>query len=121
MATCTAPENEVHEIAQVSARPHVAPLPQVLDAANAARPRIRLFDDALVEKGYLSRTSKPAELLVALVIHIALIGGSILAGIYYADTLDMRAFTTTLLVGPPPPPPPAAPAAAGIKTQAPKR
>ena len=121
MPSCTALESAVHESPRLTASPRVTPSPRAGNAGNAAGPRIRLFEDALLEKEYLSRTSKPAELLVALVIHVALIGGSILAGLYYADAVDMRAFTTTLRVGsPPPPPPPAAPAAADIKTQAPK-
>lgn len=80
-----------------------------------------LFQDSLLEKRHLARPSKPAELLVALVVHVVLIGGPILAGLYYTDSLDLRAFTTTVLVAPPPPPPPAAPAAATIKSQSPKR
>jgi len=81
-----------------------------------------LFQDSLLEQRHLKRTSKPAELLVALVVHVAIVGGPILAGLYYTDSLDMRAFTTTVLVAPPPPPPPpAAPANATIRSQAPKR
>ena len=83
--------------------------------------RIRIFENALLEKEQLKRSSRPAELLVALAFHAIAIGGPILAGLYYTDTLDVRAFTMTTLVAPPPPPPPAAPAAAAIKTQAPKR
>jgi len=81
-----------------------------------------LFQDSLLEQRHLARTSKPAELLVALVVHVAIIGGPILAGLYYTDSLDMQAFTTTVLVAPPPPPPPpAVPANATIRSRAPKR
>jgi protein TonB len=62
------------------------------------------------------------DLLVALLFHVVVIGGPILAGLYYTDTLNLKAFATTLLVAPPPPPPPPpAPAAAIIKVHTPKR
>jgi len=60
--------------------------------------------------------------LIAVLFHVVLIGGPILAGLYYTDTINLKAFATTLLVAPPPPPPPPpAPAAAIVKARAPKR
>jgi uncharacterized protein YlaI len=60
--------------------------------------------------------------LISSFIHVVILGGPILAGLYYTDTLDLKEFTTTLLVAPPPPrPPPPAPAAGVVKAQTPKR
>jgi len=60
--------------------------------------------------------------LIAVLFQVALIGGPILAGLYYTDTINLKAFATILLVAPlPPPPPPPAPAAAIVKARAPKR
>jgi protein TonB len=102
--------------------PFEGPLPEQTKAEKFAGANIRLFEDSLLEKERLSRLSRPAELLVAFVVHVLLIGTPILAGLYFTDSLDLRAFTNTFLVAPPPPPPPpAAPAVAGIKAQAPKR
>lgn len=81
-----------------------------------------LFNEALLEKHRFKSSSKTLDLLVALSIHAAILGGPILAGLYYTDTLNLKEFTRTLLVAPPPPPPPPlAPAAGIIKAQAPKR
>jgi len=79
-----------------------------------------LFNDALIENHRFKSSSKTLDFLVALLFHVAVIGGPIFAGLYYTDTLNLKAFATTLLVAPPPPPPPA-PAAAIVKAHAPKR
>lgn len=127
MASHTTFGTSVHQIPKV--RQTVTPgipcevlLPAQTAAEKFAGANIRLFEDSLLEKERLSRLSRPAELLVAFVVHALLIAVPILAGLYFTDSLDVRAFTSTLLVAPPPPPPPpAAPAVAGIKAQGPKR
>ena len=127
MASHTTFGTSVHQIPKVKQKktaitPYDVPLPAQTAAEKFAGANIRLFEDSLLEKERLSRLSRPAELLVAFVVHALLIAVPILAGLYFTDSLDMRAFTSTLLVAPPPPPPPpAAPAVAGIKAQAPKR
>jgi periplasmic protein TonB len=81
-----------------------------------------LFNDALLENHTFKSTFKTLDLLVALLFHVAVISGPILAGLYYTDTLNLKAFATTLLVASPPPPPlPPAPAAAIVKAHTPKR
>jgi protein TonB len=77
--------------------------------------------DALLENNRIASSSKTMDLMVALMVHAVLIGGPILAGLYYTDTLNLKQFAATLLVAPPPPPPAPPAAAAMIKTQAPKR
>jgi protein TonB len=71
-----------------------------------------LFNEALLENHRFKSSSKTLDLLVALLFHVAVIGVPIFAGLYYTDTLNLKAFATTLLVAPPPPPPP--PPASGI-------
>jgi periplasmic protein TonB len=81
-----------------------------------------LFNEALLENHPFKSSSKTLDFLVALLFHAAVIGGPILAGLYYTDTLNLKEFTRTLLVAPPPPPPPPpAPTAGIVKAQAPKR
>jgi periplasmic protein TonB len=83
--------------------------------------RTRAFlDDALLERHRFKSSSKTLDFLVALLLHVVVIGGPILAGLYYTDTINLKQLTATLLVAPPPPPP-LPPAAAGVvKAQAPK-
>jgi protein TonB len=71
-----------------------------------------LFNEALLENHRFKSSFKTLDLLVALLFHVAVIGVPIFAGLYYTDTLNVKAFATTLLVAPPPPPPP--PPASGI-------
>jgi len=81
------------------------------------------LSDALLENHHLenSRKSKLLDLFVVILMHVALIGGPILAGLYFTDTLNLQAYYKTMIVGPPPPPPPPpAPAMAAMKTP-PKR
>jgi periplasmic protein TonB len=81
-----------------------------------------LFNEALLESHRFKSSSKTLDLLVALLLHVVILGGPILAGLYYTDTLNLKEFTKTLLVAPPPPPPPPpAPAAGVVKAQTPKR
>src|SRR5256885_717833 len=79
-----------------------------------------LFNDALIENHRFKSSSKTLDFLVALLFHVAVIGGPIFAGLYYTDTLNLKAFATTLLVAPPPPPPPPPPTPI-VKAHAPKR
>lgn len=80
------------------------------------------FNEALLENHRFKSSSKTLDFLVALLFHVAVLSGPILAGLCYTDTINLKAFATTLLVAPPPPPPPPpAPAAGIVKAQAPKR
>ncbi len=75
------------------------------------------FQEALLEQHRFKSSSKPLDILVAFLFHVVLIGTPILIGLFYTDTINLKAFATTMLVAPPPPPPPPpAPAASVIKT-----
>src|SRR5215472_6166580 len=100
--------------------PHRVPQPRFTDEDNATYFVVPL-NDALLENHRFKSSSKTLDFLFAVLFHIVLIGTPILAGLYYTDTINMKAFATTLLVAPPPPPPPPpAPAAAIVKARAPK-
>src|SRR6202521_3950801 len=98
--------------------PRPLPPPRSIVEHGPARAQA-FFEEALLERHRFKSSSKPLDLLVALLFHLALIGGPILTGLYYTDTLNLKAFATTLLVAPPPPPPPP-PAAAIVKAHTPK-
>jgi hypothetical protein len=72
----------------------------------------RLLNEVLLESQRLKGGSKTADVLLALLLHV--IGDPILAGLYYADTIDLKQFATTFLAEPPPPPPPPPAAAVGV-------
>jgi periplasmic protein TonB len=104
--------------------PAPRPAPQPPRSAVESGPALAraLFNQALLENHRFKSSSKTLDLLVALLFHVVVIGGPILAGLYYTDTLNLKAFATTVLVAPPPPPPPPpAPAAAIVKAHTPKR
>jgi protein TonB len=111
--------------ADLLVKPHAAPGPRLvrLSAAPAVARQAGFLSDSLLENHHLenSRKSKLLDLFVVILLHVALIGGPILAGLYFTDTLNLQAYYKTMIVGPPPPPPPPpAPAVAAIKTP-PKR
>jgi protein TonB len=115
-------------IAEVPLRkPPVPPVEHTLSLSAApprsvveARPphNVPIFREALLERHRLKDTSRSLDLLVAFLFHVIVIAAPILAGLYYTDTINLRAFTATLLVAPPPPPPAAATL---VKTQHPRR
>jgi periplasmic protein TonB len=106
--------------------PPARPLPGLVPvAAGSAACHVdvgtRFLSDTLLENNHIKSSSKTMDLMVALAFHAVLLGGPILAGLYYTDTLNLKQFAATFLVAPPPPPPAPPAAAAIIKTVAPKR
>lgn len=79
--------------------------------------------DTLLENHHLenSTTSKLLDLLVVVALHVAFIGGPILAGLYFTDTLNLKQFYSTTLVAPPPPPPPPPAPVVAVRAIPPKR
>jgi len=61
----------------------------------------------------------PLDWGVSLVLHFLIVAIVVLIPLYFTQSLDLRAFTTTFLVGPPPPPAPAAPPAQKMIRSAP--
>lgn len=129
MATAAISDAPANRTATVDVNSPVAPPP-------APRPRLvgsavdlpgtkqsAFLSDALLENHHLenSKKSRLLDLLVVILLHLAFIGGPILAGLYFTDTLNLQAYYKTMIVGPPPPPPPPpAPAITAVKVP-PKR
>jgi protein TonB len=106
--------------------PLVRPLPDLVPAGAGGEARevplgTGFLTDTLLENNHIKSSSKTMDLMVALAFHAVLLGGPILAGLYFTDTLNLKQFAATFLVAPPPPPPAPPPAAAIMKTVAPKR
>jgi periplasmic protein TonB len=97
----------------------VPPGPRSEVERESARTRTFL-NDSLLENHRFKSSSKKLDLLVALLLHFVAIGGPLLAGLYYTDTINLKQFAMTMLVAPPPPPPPP-PAPSVVRAQAPKR
>jgi hypothetical protein len=66
-----------------------------------------LLNEALLESQHFKGGSKTVDVLLALLVHVVVLGGPIFASLYYSDTINLKQFATTFLVAPPPPPPPA--------------
>src|SRR5438445_10308812 len=58
--------------------------------------------------------SRPLSGSFAVLLHVGVIAGVILAALYFADTLDTKQFASTMLAAPPPPPPPPPPATSAV-------
>ena len=96
--------------------------PQPLSIVSGSAVPTRAFlNDTLLENRRFKSSSKFVDVMFALLVHIVILGGPILAGLYYTETINLKQFTTTLLVAPPPPPPPPASAVGVIKPQLSKR
>jgi protein TonB len=106
----------IHEISIPSAVHGIPPPPQLVKGHGVVSTRAFL-NEALLESQHFKGGSKSVDVLLALVVHVVLLGGPIVAGLYYTDTINLKQFATTFLVAPPPPPPPPAPAVGVIKPQ----
>jgi len=72
------------------------------------------FVAAMLETPFCKTAHRnPLEWVASFLLHALIISTLLMIPLYFTDSLDLRAFTTTFLVGPPPPapPPPASPAA----------
>ncbi len=81
--------------------------------ANLAEPReitpyVAQFDlaQSLLEANQMKRPWRFVDVLIAVVLHVVVIGTPIFLSLWFTNTLDLRSYTQTMLVGPPPPPPP---------------
>lgn len=70
------------------------------------------FSVALIEANRMPSGSRVWRLATSILLHTIALGVPLLLGLWFTDTLDLRAYTMTLLAAPPPPPAPPPPAAA---------
>ena len=68
----------------------------------------------LLEENHMKTGLRTVSGAVAVLLHLAIIAGIILAGLYFADPLNIKQYASVILVAPPPPPPPPPPATGKI-------
>lgn len=64
----------------------------------------------LLEENHMKTGSRTLSGAIAVLLHVGVIAGVILAGLYFADPLSIKQYASVILVAPPPPPPPPPPA-----------
>ena len=74
------------------------------------KPAFEFSKAVLLEQNHMKTGSRPLSAAVAVFLHVGIIAGVILAGLYFADPLNIKQYASTILVAPPPPPPPPPPA-----------
>ena len=77
---------------------------------------VNVFDEALLGKSSLGHRRSPAEWLISLGVHAAIVAAVLIVPLFYTQVIDLQQFETTYLAAPPtpaapPPPPPPAVAA----------
>lgn len=74
----------------------------------AITPYVAQFDlsQSLLETNQMKRPRRFVDVLIAVVLHVVVLGTPIFLSLWFTNTLDLRSYTQTMLVGPPPPPPP---------------
>ena len=68
----------------------------------------------LLEENHMKTGSRTVSGAVAVLLHVGIIAAVILAGLYFADPLNIKQYASVILVAPPPPPPPPPPASGKI-------
>jgi len=68
----------------------------------------------LLEENHIASGSRTLSGAIAVLLHVVVIAGPILAGLYYTDTINIKEFASMTLVAPPPPPPPPPPATGAV-------
>jgi protein TonB len=73
------------------------------------RPAFEFSQAILLEENHIKSGSRTLSGAIAVLLHVVVIAGPILAGLYYTDSINVKQFASTTLVAPPPPPPPPPP------------
>ena len=81
-----------------------APSPEV---HREIKPALEFSKAILLEENHIKTGSRTLSGAIAVLLHVVVIAGPILAGLYYTDSININQFALTKLVAPPPPPPPA--------------
>jgi protein TonB len=91
-----------------------APKPRV---HRQIKPAFEFSKAVLLEENHIKTGSRTLSGAIAVLLHVGVITGVILAGLYFADPLNIQQFASTMLVAPPPPPPPPPATGAVIKSK----
>lgn len=84
------------------------------------QPAFEFSKAVLIEQNRMKTGSRTLDIAVAVLFHILAIGGPILAGLFFTDTINIKQFASMMLVAPPPPPPPPPPATTALIKAAPQ-
>jgi protein TonB len=68
----------------------------------------------LLEENHIKTGSRTLSGAIAVLLHVGVITGVILAGLYFADPLNIKQYASVILVAPPPPSPPPPPATGAV-------
>ena len=84
------------------------------DVQRKIKPAFEFSKAILLEENHMKTGSRTLSGAIAVLLHVGVIAGVILAGLYFADPLNIKQFASTMLVAPPPPPPPPPPATGAV-------
>jgi periplasmic protein TonB len=91
-----------HQV-EIAPRERCAPSPEV---HREIKPALEFSKAILLEENHIKTGSRTLSGAIAVLLHVVVIAGPILAGLYYTDSININQFTSTMLVAPPPPAPP---------------
>lgn len=78
------------------------------DVQRKIKPAFEFSKAVLLEENHIKTGSRAVSGAVAVLLHVGIIAGVLLAGLYFADPLNIKQYASVILVAPPPPPPPPA-------------
>ena len=78
--------------------------------------RINVFDEALLGKSSLGHQRSPAEWLISVAVHAAIVAALLIVPLFYTQVIDLQQFENTYLAAPPTPVPPPPPPPVGVVT-----
>lgn len=100
----SAPVNRVpRHVVEIVSLGRPAPKP---DIHRTIKPAFEFSKAVLLEENHMKTGSRTLSGAVAVLLHVGIIAGIILTGLYFADPLNIKQYASTILVAPPPPPPP---------------
>ena len=70
------------------------------------RPAFEFSKAVLLEENHIKTGTRTLSGAIAVLVHVGVIAGVMLAGLYFADPLNIKQYASMILVAPPPPPPP---------------
>jgi protein TonB len=80
------------------------------DVHREIKPAIEFSKAVLLEENHIKTGSQTLSGVIAVLLHVVVIAGPVLAGLYYTDSINIKQYASVILVAPPPPPPPPPPA-----------
>jgi protein TonB len=80
------------------------------DVHSEIKPAFEFSKAVLLEENHIKTGSQTLSGVMAVLLHVAVIAGPVLAGLYYTDSINIKQYASVILVAPPPPPPPPPPA-----------